>query len=110
MVRRPAGEHCPDPGRDPRQAETSGRQIKPPTRSGPVRSAATPHPTARATPAARPGPLHPTRHATAASASPSAGPERASRPRRVSIRGIAPPRGRGPGYTWAFKLAPRSGA
>jgi hypothetical protein len=32
-----------------------------PTRSGPVRSAATPGPTARATPAARPGPLHPTR-------------------------------------------------
>jgi hypothetical protein len=39
-----------------------------PTRSGPVRSAATPHATAQATPAARPGPLHPTRQATAATA------------------------------------------
>jgi hypothetical protein len=37
-----------------------------PTRSGPVRAAATPHTTAKATPAARPAPLHPTRHATAA--------------------------------------------
>jgi hypothetical protein len=37
-----------------------------PTRSGPVRPAATPRPTVRATPAARPAPLHPTQQATAA--------------------------------------------
>ena len=43
----------------PRQARAA--EVERPTRSGPARSAATPHLTARATPAARPGPLHPTR-------------------------------------------------
>ena len=69
-----------------------------PTRSGPVRSAATPRPTARATPAARPGPLHPTRHATAARAGPSAGPGRASRRHRVSIPRIEPRAAEARGY------------
>ena len=46
----------------PRNAPEAGgyRRAPEPTRSGPVRAAATPHPTAKATPAARPGPLHPT--------------------------------------------------
>jgi hypothetical protein len=43
----------------PRQARAA--EVERPTRSGPARAAATPHPTARATPAARPAPLHPTR-------------------------------------------------
>ncbi|MBV8128814.1 MAG: hypothetical protein JO114_14295 [Planctomycetaceae bacterium] len=60
----PIGEPVPVPASLPRALK--------PTRSGPVRAAATPRPTARATPAARPGPLHPTRQATAARASPSA--------------------------------------
>ncbi|MBV8077786.1 MAG: hypothetical protein JO284_15370 [Planctomycetaceae bacterium] len=42
----------------PRQARAA--EVERPTRSGPVRPAATPHPTARATTAARPRPLHPT--------------------------------------------------
>ena len=41
----------------PRQARAA--EVERPTRSGPVRPAATPHPTARATTAARPRPLHP---------------------------------------------------
>ncbi|MBV8556620.1 MAG: hypothetical protein JO116_13745, partial [Planctomycetaceae bacterium] len=55
--RRPPRAAPPHPPRDRRP----DRRALGPTRSGPARSATTPHPTARATPAARPGPLHPTR-------------------------------------------------
>ena len=80
------------------RAAAPDRRALDPTRSGPVRSATTPHPTARATPAARPGPLHPTRRTTAARESPSAGPGHASRQHTVSIRGIEPRAAEARGY------------
>ena len=89
----------PRPRAQAARAAAPDRRALDPTRSGPVRSAATPRPTATATPAARPGPLHPTRHATAARADTSAGlggrrghsawrfP--AARPRAAEARGYA---------------------
>ena len=53
-------EMGPRPRAQAARAAAHDRRALDPTRPGPARAAATPHPTAGATAAARPGPLHPT--------------------------------------------------